>query len=290
MTQKTTPHILIVEDDASSRAMLALRLQHAGYQVTQAAGGEEAFDLLEKEAFNVVLTDIFLGDIDGIEVLYTARRHASRPAVILLTGHSTLDTAIAAVRAGAHDYLQKPCSDSEMMRCIETAVQRHATECQLKEAVEVITTIYDQTMREEPLNLPAPQQASNSPLQQQLEPAPQSAHPGFPPAGQKQHVLVGALSIGPTRHEVLFENQPVHLTPLEHALLLYLAQRAGQVCRFNDIVRYTHGIETDEADAQNLVKSHIHNLRKKISSAYLVNDRGTGYKLVAPPPESNAHP
>lgn len=259
-------HILIVEDDPVTRMALTYRLSYAGYHVTQATDGETAIELLEQQVFDVVLTDIVLGTIDGIEVLHTARLQTYRPEVILLTGHATLDTSIAAIRAGACDYLQKPCSDEALLTCLERAVQRHSSEKQICQAARNILAAFAEPHL--------------SGRRVEVEPT-TGGERGSPPASG-QVLVIGDLVIGKTRHEVTFQGQTLHITPMEYALLRYLAERPGQLCAGQDIVRYTHGLDTDAADAQTLLRSHIRNIRKKMSPDYLVNDRGNGYMLVDP--------
>ncbi len=265
-------HILVVEDDTKTRMTLAYRLEYAGYQVTQVADGRSALAMLEEDTFDVVLTDILLGDIDGVEVLHTARLQAYRPAVILLTGHGSLDTSIAAVREGAYDYLLKPCAPDHLLTTIEGALKQYRAEQQMREAASNLLGALKgsgSTMPDTPPgNLPAAV----------------LAEPHAPAASEQSStpIRIGALTLGSTRHEVSFDDQLVHVTPMEYALLYYLAQHAGQICRCYHIVQYTHGIETNDSDAQSLLRSHIRNLRKKIDPAYLVNDRGMGYMLIDP--------
>lgn len=254
--------ILVVEDDINARQKLAYRLQYAGYLVTEAADGEAALDLLETEEFDVVLTDIVMKSVDGIEVLHTARQMDYRPAVILLTGHGSLDTCMDALRAGAYDYLLKPCSPETLLNCVEGAIHRHDAEHQLQEAARILSG-------HTPGNNDGPTTYQG---EHRTLIAPKTTFP----------LHIGAISIGRTRHNVLFHGEPVHLTPIEYALLFYLAERAGKVCRCSDIVQYTHGMETDDADAQSLLRTHLHNLRKKLDPAYFLNDRGSGYMLVIP--------
>jgi DNA-binding response OmpR family regulator len=258
-------HILLVEDDTKARSMLAYLLQHSGYQVTQAASGETALDLLERESFMVVLTDIVMGDVDGIEVLYTARLQSYRPAVILLTGHGTLESCQAALRAGAYDYLLKPCTDDELLTCVARAVEHQQTEQRLREAASLITTLYQADT--DRIKRPA-DGADNAPPVRKI----------FTP------LRIGALTIGASRKDVTLDGCPVHVTPIEYTLLCCLAETPGSVRTYSDIVRSTHGLETDEAEAQILLRVHISNLRKKLSPAYIVNNRGTGYMLVNPTP------
>jgi DNA-binding response OmpR family regulator len=93
---------------------------------------------------------------------------------------------------------------------------------------------------------------------------------------------IGSLVIGKTRYDVFFKNQPVRLTPIEYNLLRCLAETPGVALSYQQIVQRTHQFETDQADAQRLIKQHIFNIRRKIDPCYLVNDRGLGYMLVNP--------
>lgn len=258
-------HILVVEDDLKARTKLAYRLEFEGYRVTQSSNGESAIELMHNETFDVILTDIVMGQINGIDVLQVARRMAYRPAVILLTGHGSLETCIEALRTGAYDYLLKPCSPEALLACVEGAVQRHTAEHHLQKAALILS---------------GPAQ-KNDILQPEMPP--RTRHDLASSGGLTPHPMqIGKLTIGNTRHEVWLDRNPVRLTPIEYAMLHYLAQRAGQVCRYSDIVRYTHGMETNDADAQTLLRTHLRNLRKKLLPSYFVNDRGRGYMLVDP--------
>lgn len=134
--------ILLVEDDDAARFSLARVLERVGYQVEAVADGETAVALLDPAAagrhFDLVLTDLVMREIDGIEVLDHARKLADPPEVILLTGYGTLQTAIDALRAGAFDYLLKPCKPDDLLRCIERAMERRAALIAQLAAVQVV--------------------------------------------------------------------------------------------------------------------------------------------------------
>ena len=97
--------ILLVADDAKARMLLTDILTHTGYEVIAVPDGETAIALLQQDKFAVVLTDIRMRAVDGIQVLATAKAQGRPPAVILLTGYGSLETSIAALRSGADDYL-----------------------------------------------------------------------------------------------------------------------------------------------------------------------------------------
>ncbi len=224
--------------------------------MTQAANGETALDLLEQQRFVVVLTDIILGDIDGIEVLHVARLQHPPPEVIILTGHGSLDSSIAALRKGALDYLLKPCSTDELIECIKGAVHRYGEEQRMSAAAQCLREKTDDASKIDPPIVPEDHQAQSAPLQ------------------------IGALCIGSSRHEVTFHSQPVRITVIEYMLLRYLAERAGQVCSYREIARHTHNIDQSDTNVHALLRSHLRSLRKKLDPSYLVNDRGRGYMLV----------
>lgn len=262
-------HLLLVEDDPTTRLSFVYRLQYAGYEVTQAPDGETALTLLEENAFDVVITDIMLGGVDGMEVLHAARLQSYRPEVIVLTGHGSLDTAVQAVREDAFDYLVKPCSLEQLLGCVAKAVDRHRSEQQVRAAAQtLLTVLYGE---QEPRFIPH-LPALPGPLPDRSSSTPPST----------TQITIGALVVGVTRKQVTFAGQPVQLTPTEYAILRYLAEHAGHICFYHDIVRSTHRIVADDIDVQALLKPHISNLRKKLSPEYLITERGSGYRLVNP--------
>jgi hypothetical protein len=117
------PSILIVDDEKSVRATLARFLQNAGYAVETAEDATQAEELLKKRSFDVVVTDIILPGISGVELLRNIKRQAPDALVLMMTGEPTAETAVEAVRAGAYDYLIKPVSKEVILRVVARAVQ-----------------------------------------------------------------------------------------------------------------------------------------------------------------------
>jgi DNA-binding response OmpR family regulator len=126
MGASTQLRILLVEDDDTARTSLGRVLSRAGYAVHAVPDGEHAVAVLDAAGadFDVVLTDLLLGALDGVAVLKRARALGDPPEVILLTGYGTLQTAIESLRLGAFDYLLKPCKPEELLRCIGNAAER----------------------------------------------------------------------------------------------------------------------------------------------------------------------
>jgi DNA-binding response OmpR family regulator len=262
--------ILLVEDDLTTRRSFFYLLTYANYQVAEAADGESALHLLAKEQFDVVITDIIMAEIDGMEVLHVARNQPYAPEVIVITGHSSFETAVVAVREGAFDYLVKPCDGDLLCSTVDRALQRRRSQQDLRTAAEKLLA----ALQVNGIGCPQPQQS------------PPVSSPMIDEEADEQcwiSVRIGAIVIGPTRNDVSFDGHEVRLTQTEYMLLRYLAEHSDQLCPSQQIVRHTHHIEIDAIEAQALVKPHIHNLRKKLHPDYFVNERGLGYRLIVPP-------
>lgn len=102
------PRVLVVDDDADHAEAVAESLERVGYLVEIARGGKEALDALPQGEFQIVVTDLLMRDVDGLEVLRAVRQRDPSISVFLLTAHASVDTAVRAMREGAVDYLEKP--------------------------------------------------------------------------------------------------------------------------------------------------------------------------------------
>jgi two-component system, NtrC family, response regulator PilR len=115
-------HILVVDDELSMRQFLELMLGRAGYEVACAENGRKALLLLASERFDLVLCDIRLGDISGLEVLRKAKSHYPETIVIMISAYATAENAVAAMNDGAYDYLPKPFNNDELKQTIARAL------------------------------------------------------------------------------------------------------------------------------------------------------------------------
>lgn len=120
--------ILIVDDEKTFRYFLSLHLQEQGYQVTEAADGESAVRLINTRSFDVALVDLRLTDMDGLEVMRHLRQASPETSVIILTGYATLDSAIEALRQGAHDYVTKPFETEELLTSVADGIARKSAQ------------------------------------------------------------------------------------------------------------------------------------------------------------------
>jgi DNA-binding NtrC family response regulator len=123
---KPRTSVLVVDDDAAFRRVLAGELERAGYDVTAAASGQEAIARAHELEPHLVLLDLRLPDIGGLEVLRTVRDRCPASDVIVLTGHGSIDTAIESIRMGAFDYVAKPCPLDELEVRMQRALERQS--------------------------------------------------------------------------------------------------------------------------------------------------------------------
>jgi len=108
MVPKSTIKILVVDDDESLRDVLMEVIQESGHECRVAVSAEEGLELFRKELFQVVITDLMMSGMFGIEFINEIKTLAPDTEVLLITSYATLDTAVSALRLGAHDYLTKP--------------------------------------------------------------------------------------------------------------------------------------------------------------------------------------
>lgn len=112
----TGHEVLVVDDEAVVLTVLREALRRGGYKVTTASSAEEAIDLMKTRRFDLVLTDKNLPGASGLDVLRAARALNPAPAIVLITGYTSYDSAVQALDIGAHDYIEKPIRDVEDLR------------------------------------------------------------------------------------------------------------------------------------------------------------------------------
>ena len=116
-------NVLIVDDEESIRDSLIGILQDEGFQTFSATSGEEGLVACQEEAPDLVLLDIWMGGIDGIETLRRIREMRPEQLVIMMSGHATIDTAVRATRLGAHDFIEKPLSLEKVLLSVQNALK-----------------------------------------------------------------------------------------------------------------------------------------------------------------------
>ena len=121
---KIPTKVLLVDDEEDFVEMLFLRLKELGEKVTVAYSGQEGLDTLEKTPIDVVILDIKMPGMDGIETLREIKRQFPLVEVIMLTGHGSTETAVEGMKLGAFDYLLKPADFSDLSTKLEGARKR----------------------------------------------------------------------------------------------------------------------------------------------------------------------
>jgi len=130
--------ILLVDDDKFILQSVGNILEKNGYDVTRVDNGQKAIDIIEKQDFDLVLTDLIMDTVDGIEVLKRTKEISPDTMVMILTGFGDLDSAIDALRLNADDYLLKPCEPTEISFKISSCLEK----LELKRRITVYENIY----------------------------------------------------------------------------------------------------------------------------------------------------
>ena len=146
MTAKTVKkRLLIIDDEANMRHMLSTVLKKAGYQAEAAADGAEGLEMLEHSQYDFILCDIKMPKMDGMTFLKMSRDRIGAATVIMMSAYGSIDTAIAAMKSGAYDYISKPFKTDEVYLTLKKAEERESLKAEnrlLKERIQKIEGDY----------------------------------------------------------------------------------------------------------------------------------------------------
>ncbi len=270
--------ILVVDDEAAIRYSVSKTLQRVGYSVREASNGEDALDIIRAEAFDVVLTDIRMPPgLDGVELVRRIKDTDPDTVVILMTAYPSLNTAVEALRLGAHDYLIKPSSSVDIRASVQRGIERARSLKRRRSLLDLIRSNVAELSRAAEETVVTVREGGMGDDHQVV---PDSM--GEIPLGSV--MTLGPLTIYPGRYEISVEEHRIDLTPTEFDLLLYLAAHRGRVVSCHELVREVRGYAVDEAEAREVIRPHVSNLRRKLKAAgqdedLIVNVRGIGYRL-----------
>lgn len=249
--------ILIVEDEEKIARFVTLELEHEGYQVEHAADGRTAVDLALERDYDLILLDVLLPQLNGMEVLRRVRKHKDVP-VIMVTARDAVMDKVAGLDAGADDYLTKPFAIEELFARIRVALKR-------SEAVRAASGVGGAGAGDAGVDATAMPPASDS-TQAFASPSPAT-------------LTVGSVALDPDRREVTVDGSPIVLTAREFDVLALLMAHAGTVLTRERIAHEALGYEY-VGDTNN-VDVHIAHLRAKIEDAggtrIIQTVRGVGY-------------
>lgn len=254
--------ILVVDDERVMCRTLQDLFTRLGYNVTQANSGREAVDEIRHGSFDLVLLDLQMPGMCGTEVLETTRPLAPDTIFIILTAYGTLDSAIVALHEGAFDYLLKPTPISDIIRVVEAGLEERKRKLQGENPVKLLEQalvhLKQRTQEDETVEPPT-------------------------------RFLVGAgVTLDLAQQLAVVRGEPVSLTPSEYCILCYLMRHRERVISARELVHALRGYDLDERDARDLLRSHVHRLRKKIEltpdePTIIVTVRGKGYRFYEDP-------
>lgn len=244
--------ILIVEDEEKIARFVTLELEHEGYQVEHAADGRTAVDLALERDYDLILLDVLLPQLNGMEVLRRVRKHKDVP-VIMVTARDAVMDKVAGLDAGADDYLTKPFAIEELFARIRVALKRS----EAARAASGVGGVEAGTAAMSPAGDSAQTAAAPSPAA----------------------LTVSSVALDPDRREVTVGGSPIALTAREFDVLALLMAHAGTVLTRERIAHEALGYEY-VGDTNN-VDVHIAHLRAKIEDAggarIIQTVRGVGY-------------
>lgn len=274
-TQPEDALILVVDDEGAIRYSVSKTLERVGYEVHTAASGEEALEMMHNTNYDVVLTDIRMPGISGVDLLARIKEESADIVVILMTGYASLGTAVESLRLGAHDYLIKPSSSEDIRESVSRGIERSVN---LKRRRELLASIRSNVA--ELSTTPITTSSDTGTHDRRQEP---DINVSTAPI-QPNTMELGNLTIYPGRYQISVGDTMIDLTPTEFDLLLYLAAHRGRVVPCSELVREVRGYTVDEREAREVIRPHVSNLRRKLKNVgqdpnILVNVRGIGYRL-----------
>lgn len=252
--------ILIVEDEEKIARFVTLELEHEGYQVEHAADGRTAVDLALERDYDLILLDVLLPQLNGMEVLRRVRKHKDVP-VIMVTARDAVMDKVAGLDAGADDYLTKPFAIEELFARIRVALKR-------AEAVRAASGVG---------GAGAGMAGGAGGDAAAVSPVSESTKASVAPSPAA--LTVGSVALDPDRREVTVGGSPIALTAREFDVLALLMAHAETVLtreRFaHEALGYEYVGDTNNVDV------HIAHLRAKIEDAggarIIQTVRGVGY-------------
>jgi two-component system, NtrC family, nitrogen regulation response regulator NtrX len=132
-----TKSVLVVDDEETIRVSLKRMLEKENFQVETAENGSMALKKLANYPHDIILIDIMMDDVSGIELLKNIREKFSNIPVLLMTGYASIDSATKAVRLGASDYILKPCSKKKILSSIKNAIKKNTQDKNIKSSQDI---------------------------------------------------------------------------------------------------------------------------------------------------------
>jgi DNA-binding response OmpR family regulator len=277
--------ILVVDDEPNIRFFLERVLSKEGYEVMTAASGEESLAVVRNEGLDLVLLDLKLDDMSGLDVLETLHQEKPGTAVIILTGYASLETAVEALRHGADDYLYKPTRAANLRESVRQALLKRQRESR-KEALidhleETLALSLEQIRGTEKKSVPDGDPSRSLSVAEVSDRLDRNAYDSA-----CESVRCGPWFVDFTRHRIAIEGECLDLTPTEFSILAHMIGEAPRVIPHQEFVSEVQGYEGESWGANETVRYHIHNIRNKIEKiggqpTMIRTVRGVGYAVDA---------
>lgn len=261
------PRVLVVDDEAYLRQALAHALSLEQFVVLEAESGESALNYVLAGDCDLMLLDMALPDLDGTEVMRRARQAYPHLPMIVLTGNATVESAIAAVRAEAVDYLVKPVSVKAVVETVRQVWHKALAEQRQRLLMETMRAAFSAERGD-----------------------PRDAEERYSAPQRKAPVVRAGVALDRERRQAVIHANGRHtvgLTESEEAILGCLLDHPEKVFSCRELVRRALGyVEEDEFTAQSLIRPYISRLRKKVEPdpehpRWIQTIRGRGYLWAA---------
>jgi DNA-binding response OmpR family regulator len=235
------PNILIVDDEPNILYVLTHTLTEDRYLVDTASNGMDAIEKIRRYSYHVILLDLNMQPVTGLNVLKSLREINQETVVIILTAFSTVDSAIDALRLGAFDYLIKPVDPEAIRERVNEGIKKYE-QAMLQKKLQIQLSSLHQTLRT-------------------LDPAVGSQVSASAP---ENLIESGALEIDLDHRKARIDGRDLDLTSTEFKLLVCLVESAPKPVSPGTLVQRVLGYATTANEAGEIIKYHIHNLRQKV--------------------------
>lgn len=238
--------VLVVDDEATPRMAITRALNLMGYKADAAASGTQALERLATTAYDLMLLDLRMPGMDGVEVMKRVRENYPNTLIVILTAHATLESAVVAVKSGATDYLLKPCSIREIGEAVARALQQRQERLRRQHLIRVMADA-----------LSALQDEGKATAQ----------HGG---ASVERFIRAGRLTLDQTKGLLLVtatdgkEARTIPLTSNEAALMGHFLRHPDTVFSCRHLAKMALGYDVSEREAAEIIRPHISRLRRKV--------------------------
>jgi len=235
-------NILVVDDEPVARQSMTDILRLEGLSVNSVANGQAAIEYVRTHPVELMIVDLRMPGMDGLEVVQVINQISPETEVILLTAFGTTESAIQALRLRIHDYLLKPASPAQVINSVKKGLARR--DARLKSRGGTASTEVDE--------------------------------------GNAEFTLKDGTYIDLSRRLIRKKDNVVHLTPAEGRLLRVLIENPGRVYSHRELVLLVQGYDTSQREAPEILRPLVSRLRHKLESFPSLSDRivsvrGTGY-------------